>query len=67
MNLIQAQQRYIDRVNACHTGHHRRVARGARKELDSWLAKHGVADEKQRDAICKDARDMAELERNADE
>ena len=67
MNMIQAQQRYIDRVNGCHTGHRNRVSRAAWKELAKWAEQHGVADYEQRRAICKDAKDMAELERNADE
>ena len=37
------------------------------KELAKWAEQHGVADYEQRRAICKDAKDMAELERNADE
>lgn len=61
--IIEAQQRYIDRVNGCHTGHRRRVARAAWKELH----RYATARELDAQQICIDARDMAELERNAED
>lgn len=63
MTLIEAQQRFIDRVNRCHTGHFNRVRRAAWKELAAWAERHGYATR----AVCQDADDMATLERNADE
>lgn len=63
MTLTQAQQRYIDRVNGCHTGHVSRVSNAAAKELKAWAREHGY----DADVIHRDAKDMAELERNADE
>lgn len=63
MTLIQAQERYIQRVNSCHAGHLRRVERAAWRQLSQWAAKRGF------DAavICRDANDMARLERSCDE
>lgn len=63
MTLIQAQERYIARVNSCHPGHQRRVKRSAHSQLSQWAAKRGF------DArvICKDADDMARLEHTCDE
>jgi hypothetical protein len=61
--LIQAQQKYIDRVNGCHPGHQRRVARAAWSELFKWAESRGM------DArpVCQDAKDMARLEQECDE
>lgn len=61
MTLVQAQERYIRRVNDCHTGHRRRVSRAAWSELYRWAEKHGMDGP----AVCRDAKDMAELERNS--
>ena len=58
MTLIQAQQRYIDRVSACHPGHARRVARAAWSELFAWAEVRGMDAR----AVCQDAKDMAALE-----
>lgn len=57
MTLVQAQQRYIDRVTACHSGHIKRVRRSARSELYAWAEARGF------DArvVCRDAADMAQL------
>lgn len=63
LNLIQAQERYIDRVNACHEGHFRRVRASARKQLRKWAESRSMA----ADQIIKDADDMATLERNSDD
>lgn len=63
MTLIQAQQRYIDRVNSCHPGHARRVARSAWAQLFKWAEAHGMAAA----IICRDAADVAALERNSDD
>jgi len=60
--LIQAQQRYIDRVAACHPGHARRVARAAWSELYNWAVARGMDAR----AVCQDAKDMAQLEAAAD-
>jgi hypothetical protein len=58
MTLIQAQQRYIDRVASCHPGHQRRVARAAWSVLYKWAESRGMNAK----AICQDAKDMAMLE-----
>jgi hypothetical protein len=58
MTLVQAQQRYIDRVKNCHPGHQRRVGKAAWSELFKWAAKHGMDAR----AVCQDAKDVAELE-----
>lgn len=63
MTLIQAQERYIQRVNSCHPGHMRRVSRSAHSQLHQWASKRGMDPV----AICKDAKDMARLERSCDE
>lgn len=62
MNLIQAQDRYIARVNSCHPGHFRRVSRAAWSELYKWAEMRGMDAR----AVCLDAKDMAKLEANAD-
>ena len=61
MTLTQAQERFITRVNSCQTGHFRRVRRGAWKELTGWAEKHGYDGQ----TVCRDADDMATLERQA--
>ena len=63
MTLIQAQQRYIDRVAAAHPGHQRRVARAAWSELFKWATARGMDAR----AVCQDAKDMAALEMASDE
>lgn len=63
MTLVQAQDRYIMRVNNCHTGHRNRVRRSAWSELCAWAVKRqydGVV-------VCKDADDVAKLERNTED
>lgn len=66
MNMIQAQDRYIARVNGCHTGHQRRVARAAWKQLFQWAENRGYEHDDCR-VICEEARDMAVLERNSED
>ncbi len=61
--LIQAQQKYIDRVNQCHSGHFQRVSRAAWSELYQWAESKGMNAR----LVCQDAKDMALLERNSDE
>ena len=63
MTLTQAQDRYIERANSCQTGHFRRVRRAAAKELRAWATRHGY----DASVVWKDAHDMAELERNAED
>jgi predicted GNAT superfamily acetyltransferase len=63
MTLIQAQQRYIDRVAAAHPGHQRRVARAAWSELYKWAEARGMDAR----AICQDAKDVAALNAGSDE
>jgi hypothetical protein len=58
MTLIQAQQRYINRVLKAHPGHVRRVIRAAWKELYTWAAARGM----DAAAVCTDAHDMCKLE-----
>lgn len=73
--LIGIQQEYIETLNAgiarwSHRklgGHSSRISRGARHTAEKQLRKLGFADQKQIDQIVRDARDVAELERNADE
>lgn len=63
MTLIQAQDRYIQRVNGCHTGHRNRVSRAAWRELSRYAEQRGMDARK----VCTDAKDMAQLERNAED
>jgi predicted GNAT superfamily acetyltransferase len=63
MTLIQAQQKYIDRVNGCHPSHQRRVARAAWAELFKWAESRGM-DAK---TVCNDAKDVAALEQGSEE
>lgn len=63
LTLVQAQQRYIDRVNGCQTGHLSRVRRAAYRRLDAWAKAHGF-DAK---VVWRDAEDMALLERDSEE
>ena len=63
MTLIQAQQRYIDRVQAAHPGHQRRVGRAAWAELFKWATARGM----DATAVCKDAKDMLVLEQASEE
>jgi hypothetical protein len=63
LTLIEAQQRYIQRVNGCHPGHLRRVTNSAWKELATWAKAH----EHDPAMVCRDADDMAKLERNSEE
>lgn len=72
--LIGIQEEYIETLNAglarwSHRkggGHSHRIARGARHVAEKKLARLGFTDQQISQAI-KDARDMAELERNSDE
>lgn len=72
-SLIETQQEYIDTVNAgilrwSHRrggGHAHRVIRGATHKLQTALLAHGFTAQQAIHAI-KDAREMAELERNSD-
>lgn len=66
MTLIEAQRRYIDRVNEAHPGHRRRVSRAACNQLYSWAVANGHTAVEAR-AICRDARDIANLELNAED
>jgi hypothetical protein len=63
MTLIDAQQRYIDRVNGCHPGHQRRVKRSARLQLSRWAERRGFNSA----VVVEDADDMARLEANSDD
>lgn len=63
MTLVQAQQRYIDRVTTCHPGHINRVRRSARRQLHQWADSRGY----QADVICRDAYDMTKLLLNSDD
>jgi hypothetical protein len=63
MTLIQAQERYIERVTTCHAGHQRRVERSARRQLVQWAAKRGFDGR----VVWKDADDMARLERSCND
>lgn len=61
--LIQAQDRYIDRARSCHPGHANRVQRAAHRELFQWAQARGYDGK----VVCRDARDMLELELACDD
>lgn len=65
MTLIQAQERFIKRVNDCHPGHYNRVHKAAWKELHRYATRTGASNEIAQQ-ICRDASDIAKLERLAD-
>ena len=73
--IIGIQQQYIDTVNAGHArwshrpngGHIRRIQRGAWNRAATALRKLGYTDQSDIAGIISQARDVAELERNADE
>lgn len=65
LTLIQAQERYIQRVNSCHPGHKRRVARAAWEQLTNWAYTHGYSEGWK--VICQDAKDMARLQRDCED
>lgn len=69
MTLIQAQERFIDRINSRRVPGRRsaglvyaRQYRAAARELRAYLTRIGVTDEQQQDLIVGDARDMAKLQ-----
>lgn len=73
LTLIQAQDRFIDRVNAIREPGRRsaglmysRSYRAAAKELRRYLASIGIVGDEQ-DPIVGDARDMAQLIKAGDE
>lgn len=59
---IQAQDRFIERVNGCHPGHRRRVVAAARKELFKWFKQQGT-DPTIIHKCVQDALDVANLHR----
>jgi hypothetical protein len=63
--VIAIQSELIAKVNACQTGHLRRVRRAARRAAAKKLAALGWS-EADTAAMVQDAVDMAELERAAD-
>ena len=73
--IVSIQQQYIDTVNAGHArwshrpngGHIRRIQRGAWNRAATALRKLGYTDQSDIAGIISQARDVAELERNADE
>lgn len=73
MTLIQIQDHYIETLNAgiarwSHRkdgGHASRISRGAYHKAEKQLLRLGLTQEQVKQSI-KDARDMAELERNAE-
>jgi len=62
LTLIQAQQRYIDKVKNLATGCGKEIAVGARLEFCRWAKRHGY----DTTVVLNDARDMVELMRNAE-
>jgi len=68
MTLIQAQQRYVNRVNDPNNnpGHLRRVRRGASNQFYKWARGRGIP-ETEISILLNDAIDMAKLERDAEE
>ena len=63
MTMIQAQQRYMNRVLTCHPGHRNRVRRAAARELHAWAVARGLDPV----AVHRDAKDMVTLELLCDE
>lgn len=63
MTLVQAQERYINRVLSCQTNHIRRVRLAAWKQLAKWAENHGYDGR----VVCKDADDVMKLERDCEE
>lgn len=66
--MIQAQDRYIARVNdpARHPGHFKRVQRSAAKQLYDWATKRDYAHDVAI-VIVDEARQVAQLQRNAED
>lgn len=58
MSLIQAQQKYIDRVVNANPNFIKRTRKAAWAELYRWAESKGL-DAK---AVCNDAKDVANLE-----
>lgn len=58
MNLIQAQQRYIEKMRAIHGSFDKKRAVGARLELCRWATRNDCDPI----VVLNDARDMLELE-----
>ena len=67
LTMIQAQDRYIARVNGNHhPGHHKRVQRSAANQLYQWATKRGYnADVAV--IIVDEARQVAKLIRNSED
>lgn len=61
MTLIQAQERYMERIRSAHPGHVKRVRRSAHKQLGAYLEKQGTP-ALQRYQVIKDAEDMLKLD-----
>jgi len=55
--LVEAQERYIERITSCKTGHRNRVRHSAARGLRAWATNHGY------DAgiIHQDAKDVLVL------
>jgi hypothetical protein len=68
MTLIQAQQKFIDQVNACVRPKDRgnRVRRSAARKLRAYCEGLGLPEDQIRRTIW-DAWDVAELEHNAED
>ncbi len=74
-SIISIQQQYIETVNAGHArwshrpdgGHIGRIQRGAWRRADKALRKLGFDVQQDIDGIIGQARDMAVLERNAED
>lgn len=66
MTLIQAQERYIERIRNAHPGHVNRVRRSARKQLGAYLEKQGTP-QIQRLQLIRDSEEMLSLELNAED
>jgi hypothetical protein len=66
MNLIAAQDAYIETCLTGHPGHAARRANAAARKLHAWAISKGyTADEAKQ--IVQDARDVRNLQRNADD
>jgi hypothetical protein len=63
VTLVQAQQRYIDRLLQCHPGHVRRVRRTAGRTLWRWAVARGYTPA----VVLRDAHDLFVLITRADD
>ncbi len=66
LTMIQAQDRFIARINNCHPGHYNRVQRSASRQLYQWALDRGY-DKGDAFVILDEARQVAQLQRNSED